>query len=168
MIDILHVFQLLESKILNVEQELKCLDDKGILHGMDKCMKRYLTTYLNTLYQARVFLVGTLSLVMAEQCQARLKYLWAVFRQYTGKINTTVEVQLSTHDATVFTFLQLVGKEDKQSDACAETFVKKTKKLCDSSHFSVPSDMLIIWPVSVRPRLKENGGQNEVRIVWTK
>ena len=169
-IDVLHALKQLENEILKVEQELKCLEDND--H-----MRRYLKIYLNILYEARMFLVGKLALVVAEWCLPRLKYLQAILKPY-AEINTTKKLQLSTYDVTMLVFLVvsiqallLVDKGNKQDYSCAanlQIYPRRAKKLCDSSHIFVPSNTLIVWPVSVKDSkrpLKEQQSQNEVRVV---
>ena len=59
--DILRVLRQIEKEITKVEEELKCLEDKGALHEINEHMRRF----QNALYQAQMVIAEKLSLVVA-------------------------------------------------------------------------------------------------------
>ena len=64
--DILRVLSQIEKEITKVEEELKCLEDKGALHEINEHMRRS----QNVLYQAQMVIAEKLSSVVAEQCES--------------------------------------------------------------------------------------------------
>ena len=167
--DILHVLQQLESEITEAEQELQYLeaaDTQNKINGH----KRFLKEHLNFLYQIQALLL----LAVVRYLATLVKHLQVTFREIDGKISVPVEVQLLKHGATLLTFLvkstsllPVVKKGDvRQYVGCAEM----TAMLYDGSYLTVPTNTLIVCPVSndhevnKRP-LKENKGQNEVSVV---
>ena len=166
--DILHVLQQLESEIITkAEQELQYLeaaDTQNKINGH----KRFLKEYLNCLYQVRALLL----LAAVQYLATLVKHLQVTFRKIDGKISVPVEVQLLKHGATLSTFLvksisplPVVKKGDvRQYVGCAEMVAM----LCDGSYLTVPTNTLIVCPVSNevnKKPLKENEGQNEVSVV---
>ena len=164
------VFQQLEIEIERIQQVLQYLEDEGTQHNykIDDHVRRYLKEHLNILYQAQAFL----SFAIAEQYLTMLKHLQVNFSWYSGRINTPVEVHVLKHGASVPAFLvkyvsplSVVKKGDiRQYGSCAEM----AAVLFDGSYLTVPTNTLIVCPVSKRAKqrpLKEKESRNEVRVV---
>ena len=164
--DILHVLRQLESEITKAEQELQYLEaaDTQKIYGH----KRFLKEYLNFLYQARALLL----LAVVQYLATLVKHLQVTFRKIDGRMSAPIEVQLLKHGVILSTFLvksisplPVVKKGGvRQYVGCAETVAM----LYDGSYLSVPTNTLIVYPVSTevnKKPLKENKGQNEVSVV---
>ena len=168
--NILCVLQQLESEIAKVEQVLQYLEAVGTLHKIDGHERRkFLKDYLYILYQFRAFI----SAVVKYCSTMLLKSLQVIFRRNDGRINTCVEVRLLKHGAILPVYLvqsisplSLVKKGGiRRCGGCAEM----SAMLSDGLYMIVPIDTLTVYPVSTEVKkrpLKENEGQNEVRVVF--
>ena len=165
------VFQQLEIEIVKVQQVVQYLENEDTQHNykISDHVRRYLKERLNILYQAQVLL----SLAVAQHSLTIQKHLQVNFSWYTGRINTPVEVQLLKHGAAVLTFLvksvsplSAIKKGDIQQYG---NFAEIAAALCDGSYLIVPTNTLIVCPVSKKAKkrlLKKKESQNEVRVVF--
>jgi len=82
------------------------------------------------------------------------------------KCNDTSAAQPFTHDAILLAFLVALKKKDTQFGDWADISLKENAKLLyDSLNFLVPSNTLIVYPLSVKSSPKGNENQDEVRVV---
>jgi len=85
--------------------------------------------------------------------------------------DTSVATQPFTHDAALLAFLVVsilisLKKEDEQFGGWADISLKENAILLyDGLNFDVPSNTLIVYPLSVKSSPKGNENQDEVRVV---